>query len=401
VRVALYNQFFWPDQAATSQLLTDLVRELSAAGHEVTVVCAAAGYAGDGSEPPPAATVRRAPSLPFSRGTVARLGSYLSYLGAAAWHTIAMPRVDVVVTMTTPPMLSLLGNVARTFRGARHVVWEMDLYPEVAVDLGVIARHSWLDKVLSAIAHRSRNHADAVWVLGECMRQRVLAAGVAPERIQVFENWSDPELFQHPVAPAAGRLELLYSGNLGLTHDIDTVREAMVALQDDSGIRLRIAGGGPRRAALDAFVKSRPLTNVEFLPYCAKRELGGVLSAADVGLVTLRTECAGAVVPSKVYGLMACGRPVLFVGPAGSTAARVIERFDCGWRIDCGDARGLAALLRMLAARPDLIRSAGERARSAFLQHYNRHDSVARLTRALELGASAAAFDSERSHTAA
>lgn len=384
MRIAVFNQFFWPDQAATSQLLTDLTRQLVRDGHEVIAVCGAPGYAGTDSGSPPPVTILNSPSLPFSRGLAARLGSYASYLGSAAWRTLTMRRVDVVITMTTPPMLSLLGNLAKAVHGAHHVVWEMDVYPEVAIDVGMMRRGSLLTRLLLAIAHRSRNRADTVWVLGECMRRRMHAAGCAPELIEVHENWSDPELFVGPGEPRPNALRLLYSGNLGITHDVATLRGALSALRDDPRIAVQIAGGGPQRGPLEAFARTEQLPNLEFLPYCSKRELGQVLSAADIGLVTLHDACEGAVVPSKIYGLMACGRPILFIGPEASTSAAVIREVGCGWRVDCGDVDGLVNLLRELVVRPDLVREAGRLGRAAFLDRYERERSVRRLSAALD-----------------
>jgi glycosyltransferase involved in cell wall biosynthesis len=390
MRIAVFNQFFWPDQAATSQLLTDLARRLAHEGHDVVVVCGAPGYAGADSVERPPVTIRSSPSLPFSRGAVGRLASYGSYLTSAAWHTLTLGRVDVVVTMTTPPLLSVLGNLAKTLHGAHHVIWEMGVYPEVATDVGVIRPGSLLARVLAAVAHRSRNYADTVWVLGECMRRRIVETGCPPERVQVHENWSHADLYSSPVEPRADRLRLLYSGNLGLSHDVETLQGALLALRDDPRILVQIAGGGCKRGPLEAVARAEALSNVEFLPYCSKRDLGAVLSAADVGLVTLLNGCEGAVVPSKVYGLMACGRPVLFVGPAEATPAAIIRRFNCGWRVDCGDVEGLADTLRRLVSQPELVVEAGARARAAFMEHYDCDRAVTRLCRSIEQCADAA-----------
>jgi len=384
MRIAVFNQFYWPDQAATSQLLTDLTRQLAQDGHEVIVICGAPGYAGTDSEGRPPVTIRSSPSLPFSRGAVSRLASYFSYLTSAAWRTLMLGRVDVVITMTTPPMLSLLGNLAKTLHGAHHVVWEMDMYPEIGIDVGMFQPRSLLTRTLLTIAHRSRNYADTVWVLGDCMRQRILSAGCAPDRVQVHENWSYADLYSGPVASSTDRLKLLYSGNLGLSHDVATLQGGLVALRHDPRILVQIAGGGSKRASLETFVRDQHLSNVEFLPYCAKRDLGRVLSSADIGLVTLQNGCEGAVVPSKVYGLMACGRPVLFIGPERATPATVIRRFNCGWRVECGDVDGLTELLTLLAGRPDLVQEAGARARAAFLEHYDCDRAVKRLSQSLE-----------------
>jgi colanic acid biosynthesis glycosyl transferase WcaI len=383
MKIAVFNQFFWPDEAPTSQLLTDLVRQLAQDGHEVIVVCGAPGYAGTNADNRPPVTIRSSPSLPFSRGAASRLASYFSYLSSAAVRTLMLGRVDVVITMTTPPMLSVLGNIAKTLHRAHHIVWEMDVYPEIAIDVGMMRADAWMTRALKTIAHGSRRYADTVWVLGDCMRQRIIESGCAPERVHVHENWSHAELYSGPVDPQPDRVQVLYSGNLGLSHDVATLQGALVALRDDPRILVQIAGGGSKRGPLEAFAREQALSNIEFLPYCSKPELGRVLSSADVGLVTLQNGCEGAVVPSKVYGLMACGRPILFVGPERATPATVIRRFNCGWHVNPGDVEGLAETLRTLVAQPERVREAGSRARAAFLEHYDRDGSVKRLCRSI------------------
>lgn len=383
MRIAAFNQFFWPDQAPTSQLLTDLTRRLAASGHDVTVVCGAPGYLEAKPTDKPLVRIQPTSTLRFSRGTLARLSSYLSYFAGATWRAVRLGKVDVVITMTTPPYLSLVGNLMKRLRGTQHVVWEMDVYPEVAVDTGAIRKGSLLERVLGAVAHRSRNYADCVWVLGDCMQRRIVATGCDARRIEVHENWAPDSLYRGPVDAQPNRLRAIYSGNLGRSHDISTLRGALRALRADERIVVRMAGGGSERQPLEAFVRAEGLSNIEFLPYVPHERLGDVLSDADVGLVTLRDGCQGVVVPSKVYGLMACGRPIVFVGPADSTPARVIRRFDCGWQVECGDVRGLVDCLTRLASDPASVRDAGSRARAAFLEHYERDRAVERLCQAI------------------
>ena len=106
----------------------------------------------------------------------------------------------------------------------------------------------------------------------------------------------------------------------------------------------------------------------------------------DIGLVTQQNACSGAVVPSKVYGLLAAGRPILFIGPADATPAAIIHRYRCGWHIECGDVDGLVELLAQLSAQPELVRAAGQRARETLLAHYDRPLGVARICDILGLG---------------
>ena len=384
MRVLLLNQFFWPDSAATSQLLTDLARGLADQGHTVYAISADGGYAVSAAGDPPPVEIHRVKSLPFVRGKAGRVLSYLSFYLSAAVRGLTLPRPDLVLTLTTPPLLSLLGTLISTLRGSRHFIWEMDVYPDVAVDLNYFKAGGLADRLTGFFADLSRRRAEGIIALGECMKQRLVRRGLDPTRVAVAENWADAEAI-HPL-PRPGdpnQLVLLYSGNLGLAHDLDTLTESMRQLRCDDRFRFLFVGSGGRRQELASFCQTHNLTSVELRPYVGRDSLSQSLSAGDIGLVTQREACCGSVVPSKVYGIMAAGRPILFIGPEDATPARIVERFGCGWHVNCNDSSALTALLKYLAANPAEVAQAGRRSRRALLDHYDLPLGVARIIRIL------------------
>ena len=321
MRILLVNQFFWPDCAATSQLLTDLARCLSERGHEVCVVCGNSGYSEQDEDPShrPDVRILQSPTLPFGRSKPVRLLSYLSFIITAAVIGITSRKFDTVVTLTTPPLLSVLGTMLKRFRGTRHIVWEMDVYPDVAVDLGMWRADGLVARMVGQIADRSRAASDAVIALGPCMRQRLEARGLDSRRIHVVENWADGRTIEPLPLRTTEPLRVLYSGNLGLAHDIGTIYGAMVELKDDPRFHFVFAGGGAAKRDLQTLCERSAVSGVTFRSYCKREDLGRSLSDGDIGLVTQKESCLGSVVPSKVYGLMAAGRPILFIGPREST----------------------------------------------------------------------------------
>jgi colanic acid biosynthesis glycosyl transferase WcaI len=379
VKILLINQFFWPDVAATSQLLTDLARVLSERGYEVEVICGSSGYAVADALDEPNAKIHRSPTLPFGRGKAGRIISYASFLSSAGWAGLLTGKPDLVVTLTTPPLVSLLGTLLKLTRGVRHFSWEMDLYPDVVCDLGYFPKTSAAMRLIGFLADFSRRQADGVIALGDCMRRRLIERGIPEEKIFVSENWADGDRIQPLPFPRNNKLNILYSGNLGLGHDIETVSAAMLALRDQPGFQFIFAGGGARRQELESFCQLHRIPGVSFRPYCAKDKLGESLAQGDLGLVTQKPGCSGSMVPSKIYGILAAGRPLLYIGPRNSTAAGLIERFDCGWQIDCGDSESLSHLLKQLAADPQRVAAAGARAREAFMRYYNMATGIARL----------------------
>lgn len=380
MRILLINQFFWPDSAATSQLLTDVARELQERGHEVFAIASEGGYAPANGEDPPPVAVHRVKGLKFVRGSLGRISSYASFFIGCAWHGLTLPRPDVVLTLTTPPLISVVGTLIKRFRGSQHFIWEMDVYPDVAVDVGYFKRGGILDRISGMLADFSRKRSDGILALGECMRRRLINRGLPPENIHVAENWADSKLVQRvPPISTGNQLILLYSGNLGLAHDLETLTAAIKILKDDTEFRFIVAGSGPKRPFFEEWCRAEQIQSVEFRGYAQRDRLSDSLAAGDIGLVTQRESCLGSVVPSKVYGLLAAGRPVLFIGPQESTAAAIIRRFGCGWHISNGDVTSLIGLLRQLSADKTLVERAGQRAREAFLGHYDRPAGVSRI----------------------
>lgn len=406
MKILLINQFFWPDAAATSQLLTDLAVGLAREGHSVQVIAADSRYAVPDLGAPPPVEIHRVRARTFSRGKVGRMLSYLSFYVFAAMRGLTLPRADIVLTLTTPPLLSLLGTLIHIFRGSRHFIWEMDLYPDVAVDLNYFSAGGLADRVVGFFADLSRRHSEGIIALGECMKQRLVRRGIDPSRIAISDNWADANAIR-PLPRSAGdpkQLVLLYSGNLGLAHDLETLTASMLDLRTDRRFRFLFVGSGSRREQLQKFCDAHKISSAELRPYVPRDSLSQSLSAGDIGLVTQRENCIGSVVPSKVYGLLAAGRPILFIGPVDSTPSKIVQRFACGWQIDCGDHGALTTLLCYLADNPQVVARAGLHAREAAVNQFDLPIGVARILKVLgaervpsaPLQHSASVFSSDR-----
>lgn len=387
MRILTINQFFWPDVAATGQLLCDLTRHLNAEGHEITVICSGGSYTQAGYDAGDAPPVRilRVPGLPYRRGAMARFFSYLTFFGGVLWYSFRVPRPEVVLTMTTPPLLAIAGTILKIVRGARHYIWEMDVFPDALVSLGALAETGLMTRFLGWIQDASRRRSDGVIVLGPCMQARLLARGTPAHLLHVAENWADGRAISpHPMR-RSGPLHVFYSGNLGLAHDIETVAGAIRHFRNDQRFLFTFAGGGVGRARLERSCAAEAIGNARFIPYASLHQMDEHLAQADVGLVTERPACIGTIVPSKVYGLMAAARPLLFIGPKQATPGLLIERFQCGWQIDPGDLPALIALLEWLAANREAAWKHGQNARAALDHHYDVSHGVSRVAAALGL----------------
>lgn len=394
VSLVYVNQFYLPDGAATAQVLGDVVllsghppslryvppsQSLGAQADRVRVVCGAAGYAlssqGEAQRVGSEVSVVRVGSKEFGHGYLKKLWSYLRFYLGAMGEVVLGERAEVVVTMTTPPLLGVLGWMAQGWRGSRHVIWEMDLYPDVAEELGTFRKGGWVARVVGWLGDGARRRADGVMVLGRCMAERVAARGVPWSKIHICENWADGEAVRPGAFHERAELRVLYSGNLGLAHDVETVAGGMARLGE--GYEFVFSGGGPRRAWLEAACAGWGW--VRFQGYEERERLGAMLGWGDVGLVTQRAETVGTLVPSKTYGVMAAGRGVVYVGPAESEVGRMVEEAGVGWRVANGDAEGFARLMERLKGDKGEVRRVGARAREVFEGRYEKRLGVERV----------------------
>jgi colanic acid biosynthesis glycosyl transferase WcaI len=384
MQVLLINQFFWPDTAATGQLLTDVAREIDPDAHVVTALCGNSVYGEVDLASPPPVKIVKCGGAAFSRGKIGRVLSYASFFAFAAMRGVWGTRPVLVVTLTTPPLISLLGTFLKALRGSRHFIWEMDLYPDIAVDLNVLKRRSIVTRLVGTFADISRKRADGIIALGDEMKARLVARGIPEHKILVAENWADgDEIVPGPFQ--GGPLVVHYSGTFGLAHEQHTIAEAMRLLRDDNRFRFVFVGGGARRVQLEEFCRVEGIGNAEFRPYARRSELGRSLAEGHLGLITQIPETAGAIVPSKTYGIMAAGRPMLYVGPECATPSLVLRRHQCGWRIEPGDVAGMVRLLKRLEQDRSVVREAGARARHAFEEYYDKRIGVAKILSILGL----------------
>lgn len=381
MRIVFFNRFFFPDTSATSQMLSDLAFHL-APGAEVHVVTSGSPNGADVERIRGITVHRVARPIVGPHGLARRAWAYgRYYLGArAALRRIVQPG-DIVVAKTDPPLLSVaLASLAKS-RGAKLVIWLQDLFPEVAEQYGIPG----MGGALGAYLRRKRDHslglADAVVAIGEKMSARLSESrSVAPERLRVVHNWADGHSLMplpHPQNELRARWELGdkfvvgYSGNLGRVHEFDTLLGAASRLRGEAGIIFLVVGAGPRLAQVRERVAAGNLSNIRFQPLQERESLLQSLNAADIHLSILRPEFEGLVVPSKLYGIMAVGRPAIFVGdPAGETAA-ILNSAGAGVSVAAGDDEGLARAILRLRDFPAERARLGANARKAFEASYD------------------------------
>lgn len=387
MRVLLLNQVFYPDVAATAQHGHDLARHLVEHGHEVVVIASRSVYGEKGAtlaarETVDGIEIHRVGRAIFGKvGILGRLIDFGLFYMLAGLKALTIRKPDVAVCFTTPPFIALVGWLLRLLRGTRWVYWVMDMYPDVAVACGVLKEKSPVTGLLERINRFCLRRADRTVVLGRCMMERVRAKGVDHGQVVHIGVWSD----QSEITPIARmenpyrhewsvgeRFVVMYAGNAGLAHDVQTMLDAAEALREDDSIRFAFVGGGKKKAEIDRFVKERGLGNCVLAPYQPRERLDELLTCGDVHIVSVLDGLEGMIVPCKMFGIMAAARPALYIGHPSSEIARVIEEQSCGVLVTQGDSAALVAAIRDLQRDEQKRTRMGENAREALASAYDR-----------------------------
>jgi len=383
VKVCFFNRSYWPDQAATGQFLTELAEDLvSRYGTEVTVVAGRSLNAPREDTGPRlhvvSREVHRGVAIRRANGTrmrptrfAARASNYVSYFAAATVAGFGVGRPDVVVSLTDPPIVGLAALWTARRTGARFVFLCEDIFPEVATlieDFQNRAVHGALDRINRYLLRQ----ADGIVALGDRMRRRLVEEkGADPARVHVIHNWADCEAIvpgpkDNAFAREHGlvdRFVLMHSGNVGLSQNLEVLIEAADRLRSRERLTIAIVGDGTRREALEAMAAARGLANVRFFPYQPKALLHDSFAAADAFLVSLKSGIEGFIVPSKVYGILASGRPYIAATEASSEPAQIAREGGCGLVVAPGDPAALADAIAVLYDDPAMTREMGRRAR--------------------------------------
>jgi len=407
-RLVLVNRYFYPDCSATAQLLTDLVEALDRRGCPMVVLTGRQRYDDPASLLPArdrfgGAEVRRLRTTRFGRASLpGRALDYASFYAAALLALLRTARRgDVLLVETDPPLISTVAWLAARLKGARLVNWCQDLFPETAAALGVGFARGQSGRLLRALRNRSLQGAALNVVLSRGMALRLRAEGVPEARIRVIHNWADGARIR-PLAPEhnplrhdwdlAGRFVLGYSGNLGRVHDAHALVALMAALEDEPDLLTLFIGAGNGYRELRDLFAGHGIANVRFRPYQPREHLGWSLTVPDLHLVSLKPACEGLVMPSKLYGILAAGRPIAFIGDPEGDAARLVREADAGLIAAPGNIAGLAEAIRALRADPARLAELGANARRAYEHRFSKDASLdAWLGHLAALGAPCAA----------
>jgi glycosyltransferase involved in cell wall biosynthesis len=397
MHILLLNEYYPPDTSATAKMAAQ-VAETLAQRHQVTVVAGRPSYDPDEFYPyallrrhtRSSLTVERVGSTAYPRHQMQRrVSNYLSYLALAVPRTLAL-RPDVILAMTDPPVAGIAGAFIARLSGTPFVYNIRDLYPDMAVGGDIVRSGKWVAR-WENLHRRALKQAARVIVLGDDMRERILAKGVAPERVVVVRDGTSAPAAKMPDVsdPLVQEIRhgfpfvVLHAGNLGFYGAWDTLLAAAKILSNEN-CGFVFIGDGANRAALESAARHAP--NVKFAPFRPFDQVPHVMMAGDLHIVTVKRGLEGVVVPSKLYSTLAAGRPVLAVAPPQSDAARIVVESGCGVAADPDDPAAVAAAIRELRSQPARLAEMARRARETAAK-YARVDELQRFVAIVEAAA--------------
>lgn len=395
-RILFLNRSYWPDTEATGQLLTALCEGL-ADQFDVHVMAGQPNVNSSQSDwqnvtTRNGVTIHRVQHTTLSKRNMVLKGvNFLSYVRACRKQIRNVPEPDVVVFETDPFLLPFVADGFQKYCNCQLVGYLQDIYPDVAVALGKV-KNNWAIKRLRRRMFEVYGRCRRMIVLSNDMKQLLLDGGIREDRISIIPNWADTDKIA-PVAPSENRFLkahglqdkfiAMYSGNLGLTQRLEEFVEAARLLRDETDIQFVFIGRGARRANLERQVESLNLQNVLFCDYQPLEELSHSLSAADLHLIPLTAELSRCLMPSKLYGILAAGRPYLTNAPADSELYQLTESHNVGLTVEAGSAERIAQSIRAASRDRSTLQQMGKSARLLAESRYTRSHSVTAFARML------------------
>ena len=386
MRILVLNLYYPPDTSATAKMAAAFIEPLALSfNHDVTLICGRPSY--DPTERRPwrisqsetqnGVRVIRVGSTDYPRTQMTRrVFNYLTYVALSVPRALFVP-CDVILAMTDPPFEGIVGAFIAMLKRKPFVYNIRDMYPDMAVG-GSIVAPGLLARIWEKLHRWALRRAARVIVLGEDMKSRIVAKGVAADRIAIVRDGIELHASATESATASTTSDfdsevikairgnfpfvLVHAGNLGFYGAWDTLLAAARELERD-GIALVFVGDGAQRARLESAAAGA--SNIRFLPFFPPNKIPSVLAAADAHIITIKRGLEGVVVPSKMYGILAAGRPIVAVAPQETDAATLGAREGFGIAADPDNPQELVAALRSLFADPARLATMGSAARSA------------------------------------
>lgn len=397
-RILLHTLVFAPDGVSTSQLLSELAQDLRAHGHKIVILTTTPHYNRDVDAEAKQPLKRHLFGLYYTSNhhgirvihtLMPRKGEQMSgrfshyilfHILSLILGTFLIGRQDVVIAPSPPLTIGVIGWMLALLKGGKFIYNVRELYPALMVQMGMLSEQSMFYRLLKRMEWFVYAASWRVVTITDMFTQHVIAQGIKPEKVLTIPDFVDTEFIQpcpkdNPLARQLGLVDkyvVLYAGNIGMTQSFDTITEVLRRLTDVPEIHFLIVGDGARRSYVEAQIAEKKLKNVTLLPYQPRHVVPDIYATGDVSLVPLMAGTAKTTIPSKIYTIMASGRPALVSVDLDSELVSIVEGSKCGLAVPPDDAEALENGIRQMFAQRDTFHEYGMNGRRYIEQHFSR-----------------------------
>ena len=387
-RIRILSQYFYPDVASTGQLLTELSLGLKHNDVSVSVITAKPSYAGklnaSKKEIFNSIHIRRVKTTRLNKNTkIGQVFNSISYFVRSFIYLLLSLDKTPLLLVSNPPFLPFLGYLIYKLRGVDYIILIHDVFPEKAIKLEYVSQKGFLVWFWTFIDKKSLKKANKIIAISETMREFLLQkfskyGFVNKEKIIVIHNWADSN-FIKPIEKENnifikenslnGKFIIQYSGNIGVSYELEILMEAAKKIQDPQVLFL-IIGDGVKKEKLCKMVKEYSLTNVVFFPYQKKSMLPFSLTASSVSIITYEKAMEGLLMPSKLYTTLASGKAIISFCNEDSEVGKIVKDAECGFAVGHEDLDKLLEKIIFLKSNPELRCKMGINARKYFEKNF-------------------------------
>ncbi|MHC4526831.1 MAG: glycosyltransferase family 4 protein [Planctomycetota bacterium] len=386
-RIWIVSEIYYPEETSTGYFLTGIAEGL-AHDFDVSVLCGQPNYFLRGTRAPSdemhnGVRIHRCSGTTFSKDSLSlRIVNLVTIsLSIFLRALLSVRKNDAIIVVTNPPLLPFIMTVVCRLRRAKCVLLVHDVYPEVLVTTGLTARHSLVFKLITCFCRGLFRNVDHIIALGRDMKKLIEnKAGKAKTAISIIENWGDIENIapgprnENPLLTELGLTEkfvVQYSGNIGRTHSIENLVAAARSLKDQDDIVFLVIGAGAKKQWLDETIRREKIVNIMTMPRQERDNLRTSLNACDLAIIPFVSGMSGVSVPSRIYNILAAGKPILAVAQDDSEPAMVVEEEDIGWVVKPDDVDGIVNAILQAKSAPQRLAEMGTRARAAVERKYS------------------------------
>lgn len=398
MNITLVHQYFYPEIAGAAVRLTELATGLKEQGFDISVITSSPHKQKTSSdEVYKEVPIHRTSKIWFDKNNpFGRVLNALYFFVSAFFNLLKIDRNSILLIGSDPPFLPLLGWILNKIGGQSYVVLVFDIYPELAIQLGYLKPNGWLARFWNRLDALALSKAKAIIVPGKYMKYNLLKKikdESAHSKVWIIPTWEDGEQIR-PIEKEKnwfskqygllGKTTVLYSGNMGLAHELASLIEAAEILQSHTEIAFLFIGDGGQKKQLIQLVEKKNLRNMRFLPLQPTEITPYSCTSGDIAVISLKPEATGLCVPTKLQTALAGGQAILAIAPKESEIADILEKGSCGLRVDPGSAEKIAEAILKFHQNPELMFSCGQNARKIFDAWFTKKQAVGQYAEVFE-----------------